>query len=308
MSASNKNPRGQSRGKSAESFNEQSGSHTQKAGGDITTISKAQVLAQLKQQIPFMKGNTVKTQDGDELCPTANQNNLMKNIAAKPVNFVEGTFGTGKTLWTCYMALKGMTEKRYTRICLNAPAVEAGENIGFLKGSADEKMLPHVNQILEAFDEFIGEDLRKKMQETGLIKIEPHAFLRGRSLKKTFFIFDECQNATGPNLQTALTRLGNDSTFVFMGDSAQNDRTVDEPAFTAFINRYTKPVYNEYTAHSKLQTEDVRRHPFLKLVVEQGDHAPLQGHENTPPPTSNYRKAGVGVAVCAWFPRRNKPP
>lgn len=275
--------RNRGEGQQASNFNDQSGAEVKKAGGDIMQVSKAQIMAQLKQRLPRMNGNTVKLPDGEELCPTLNQRNLLRNIEEKPINFVEGTFGTGKTLWTCYKALTGLVEKRYNRVCLNAPAVEAGENIGFLKGSADEKMLPHVNQILEAFDEFIGEDLRKQLQAANIIKIEPHAFLRGRSLKKTFFILDECQNASGPNLQTALTRLGNDSTFVFLGDRRQNDRTTDEPAYTAFINRYTKPVYNAYVAHSRLEATDVRRHPFLKLVVEQGDDAPLQGHEKHTP-------------------------
>lgn len=283
MADNSRSPRGNKRpagGASSGEFNQQSGAEQQKAGESVTMLSKGQLVSLLKQTLPRFSGNQIKLADGEELTPTANQRNLIRNIEDKPVNFVEGTFGTGKTMWTCYMGLLGLTEKKFNRICLNAPAVEAGENIGFLKGSADEKMLPHVNQILEAFDEFIGEGLRKKLCEAGIIKIEPHAFLRGRSLKKTFFILDECQNATGPNLQTALTRLGNDSVFVFMGDRRQNDRTENEPAFTAFINRYTKPVYNAYVAHSQLGKEDVKRHPFLKLVVEQGDDAPLQGYEN----------------------------
>ncbi len=267
-------------GASTSDFNQQSGAEQQKAGESVTAMSKSQLISLLKQTLPRLSNNQIRLPDGEELTPTANQRNLIRNIEEKPVNFVEGTFGTGKTMWTCYMGLQGLVDKKFNRICLNAPAVEAGENIGFLKGSADEKMLPHVNQILEAFDEFIGEALRKKLCEAGVIKIEPHAFLRGRSMKKTFFILDECQNATGPSLQTALTRLGNDSVFVFMGDRRQNDRTENEPAFTAFIERYTKPVYNSYVAHSRLGKEDVKRHPFLKLVVEQGDDAPLQGYEN----------------------------
>lgn len=279
-SRSSRGSRKPSNGGSAGDFNQQSGAEQQKAGESVTTLSKGQLISLLKQTLPRFSGNQIKLPDGEELTPTPNQRNLIRNIEEKPVNFVEGTFGTGKTMWTCYMGLQGLVEKKFNRICLNAPAVEAGENIGFLKGSADEKMLPYVNQILEAFDEFIGEGLRKKLCEAGVIKIEPHAFLRGRSLKKTFFILDECQNATGPNLQTALTRLGNDSVFVFMGDRRQNDRTENEPAFTAFIERYTKPVYNAYVAHSQLGKEDVKRHPFLKLIVEQGDDAPLQGYEN----------------------------
>lgn len=274
-----KKSRGGSQGANrSDDFNATSGAANQNADG-VVRVSKAQLLSMLKQSLPKFSGNQIKTIDGEELVPTKNQRNLIASIEEKPIVMVEGTFGTGKTMWTCYMALLGLTEKKYNRICLNAPAVEAGENIGFLKGSLEDKMLPHVNQILEAFDEFIGEDLRKKLCEANIIKVEPHAFLRGRSMKKTFFILDECQNASGPNLQTALTRLGSDSTFVFMGDNRQNDRTEGNSAYTAFVSRYTKPVYAQYVAHAKLGAEDVKRHPFLKLMVEQGDDAPLHGYE-----------------------------
>lgn len=280
-----------------EGFNEQSGAEQQRANGAVAPVlSKAQLLVQLKQRLPrFNNGTQIVLPDGEELTPTPNQRNLINNIQSVPINLVEGTLGTGKTMWTCYMALLGVVEKKYNRICLNAPVVTAGEDVGFLKGDLDQKMLPHVNQILEAFDDFIGEDLRKKLSEAGVIKVEPHAFLRGRSLKKTFFILDECQNATGPNLQTALSRLGNDSTFVFLGDRLQNDRTESDPAFKAFIERYTHPAYEGYVAHSELGAEDVKRHPFLKLMVERGDHMPLPGHET-------HRTRRVASSVPASVP------
>lgn len=286
-------------------FNEQSGAEQQKANGAVTPVlSKAQLLSLLKQRLPrFNNGNQLVLPDGEVLTPTPNQKKLIGNLETKPINLVEGTFGTGKTMWTCYMALLSLVEKKSNRICLNAPVVPAGEDIGFLKGDLDQKMLPHVNQILEAFDDFIGEDLRKKLCEAGVIKVEPHAFLRGRSLKKTFFILDECQNATGPNLQTALTRLGNDSTFVFLGDRLQNDRTENDPAFKAFIERYTHPAYEGYVAHSELGAEDVKRHPFLKLMVERGDHLPLPGHE-----THKSRRAASPVPVSSPRPAAAAQP
>lgn len=267
-------------GRSAGDFNQQSGAEQQKVGESVTTLSKGQLISLLKQRLPRFSGNQVKLPDGEELTPTANQRKLINNIEEKPINLVEGTFGTGKTMWACYMGLLGLAERKYNRICVNAPVVEAGESVGFLKGDLNQKLLPHVNQILEAFDDFIGEDLRKKLCEAEVIKTEPHAFLRGRSFKRIFFILDECQNATGPQLQTALTRLGQDSTFVFMGDRRQCDRRDGELAFPAFINRYTKPVYHAYVAHSQLGKEDVKRHPFLQLMVAQGDDAPLQGYES----------------------------
>lgn len=242
--------------------------------------SKTDVLAALKAAMPAENSDrSVRTKTGEELIPTKNQRHMMDLIDEKSIVIVDGTFGTGKTLWTCERALRGLLSGKFNQICLNAPAVPAGEEHGFIKGTLDEKMQPYVNQILEAFDDFVGEPLRKDMMAAGLVKIAPHAFLRGSSLKKTFFIADEGQNASGPNLQTAITRLGNDSTFVFMGDNGQNDRTKTDSAFTAFIKRYTAPIYEEYVGYAQLGAEDVKRHPFLQLMVRNGDHKPLDGYE-----------------------------
>ena len=267
-------------------FNEKSG-----AGSETQTpvMNKAQILSALKRQMPARgNGGEVKTIDDVILTPTKNQRNMIRVMEEKPIVLVEGVFGTGKTIWACEAALRSVIEKKSTRICINAPAVTAGEDIGFLKGTLEDKMLPHVNQILEAFDEFIGEDLRKNMVTAGIIKIEPHAFLRGRSLRNTFFIFDECQNASGPNLKTAITRLGEGSTFVFMGDNAQNDRTTQQnSAYRKFVEVFTKPVYNAYVGHARLTVDDVKRHPFLKLMVENGDDAPLEGYETHKGPSGS---------------------
>jgi len=223
-----------------------------------------------------------QTCDGESLEPTANQRKLLTTVANHDVTFVDGPFGTGKTIWTVLAGLTGLIEKKFNRIAVTAPAVEAGERLGFLPGDKDAKMFEHVNQILEAFDDWIGKDIRIQLQNTGVIEIAPHAFLRGRTMKKTFFILDECQNASGKQLITALSRLGHDSSFVFMGDNKQNDRTEGDSAFVQFINRFTAPKYLEsgYIGHAILGKEDVRRHPLLKMMVEEGDDRPLEGFES----------------------------
>jgi len=222
-----------------------------------------------------------QSREGEYLEPTPNQNHLIATVANHSATFVDGPFGTGKTIWTVLAGLTGLIEKKFNRIALTAPAVEAGENIGFLPGDKDAKMFQHVNQILEAFDDWIGKDLRVQLQNAGIIEIEAHAFLRGRTMKKTFFILDECQNASGKQLITAISRLGHDSSFVFMGDNKQNDRTDGDSAFVQFINRFTAPKYLEsgFIGHVVLGKEDVRRHPLLKMMVENGDDRPLDGFE-----------------------------
>lgn len=280
------------RGGRRSEFNDRSG-----AGRDEAEIriNPVQVLKQLENRMPAYGAAEFRTIDKEVMVPTKNQRAIMREIEKKPVVMIEGTFGTGKTIWTCYMALRGLVDGKYNRIAINAPAVEAGEKLGFLPGDADEKMNPHVLQILEGFDDFIGKDLREQMQLAGLIETEPHGFLRGRTMKKTFFILDECQNASGPNLMTALSRLGKGSTFVFMGDNGQNDRTTEaQTAFVPFIKRYTQSKYGEFTGHVRMGPEDVRRHPFLSLIVQEGDFGPLEGFE-THQGAAQQRKPGSGA-------------
>jgi phosphate starvation-inducible PhoH-like protein len=264
----------------SEGFNAASGAANTSGSEPPRVMTKAQIVIQLKRVMAAaVSGNEYKTIEGEVLVPTKNQAAMMRAIEAKDVVLVDGPFGTGKTIWTCYMGLKGLVDKQHTKIAITAPAVPAGEDIGFLPGEKDEKMLPHVNQILESIDDWIGKPLRTEMMRAGLLVIEPHAFLRGRSMKNTYFILDESQNASGPQLQTSLSRLGVGSTFIYMGDNKQNDRTNRDAAYMQFMERYLDFKYADYVGFAKLSVEDVRRHPFLKLVVESGDDRPLEGHE-----------------------------
>lgn len=262
-------------------------------GAPVPTENKQQLISRVKAIFAKnISGDVYTTNSGEELQPTENQKNLLNLVGKKDVVIVDGPFGTGKTMWTAYMGLIGLVEKKYNCIAITAPVVEAGEKLGFLPGEANNKMLPYVNQILESFDDWIGRELRTKLQAAGVIDIEPQAYLRGRTMKKTFFILDESQNCSGPQLMTALTRLGKDSTFVFMGDNRQNDRTDGDSAFVQFINRFTAPEYmnSGHVGHAVLTKEDIRRHPFLQLVAENGHDKPLEQFESHTP------KGGITVS------------
>jgi phosphate starvation-inducible PhoH-like protein len=246
----------------AEGFNKASGAAVNGGGPEPQRMTKAQIFIQLKKNMAtVVAGNEYRTVEGEVLVPTRNQAAMLRAIETKDVVLVDGPFGTGKTIWACYMGLKGLIEKRHSKIAITAPAVPAGEDIGFLPGEKDDKMLPHVNQILESFDDWVGKSLRMEMMRAGLLVIEPHAFLRGRSMKNTFFILDESQNASGPQLQTSFSRLGIGSTFVYMGDNKQNDRTNRDSAYMQFMERYLDFKYADYVGFAKLNVEDVRRHP-----------------------------------------------
>ncbi|QQG35797.1 MAG: PhoH family protein [Micavibrio aeruginosavorus] len=255
-------------GGSKSEFNRASGSED-----ETPRMTKAQLLSMLQSRLPKAgTGNEYVTQEKERMVPTDKQKKLMRDVENKDITIINGPFGTGKTIWTCYMALKGLAEGKYNGVVINAPAVEADEKLGFLPGNQDEKMYPHVLQLLESFDDWVGEDLRQNMVRMGLIRIEPHAFMRGRTFKKKLCIFDECQNATAKNLGTAISRLGAGSAMVFMGDDDQNDRTNSRSAFMAMIDLYANnPDYSGEIGYVKFDSKDCRRHPLLQKMIERGD-------------------------------------
>ncbi len=228
--------------------------------------------------IPAINDNNELILKHETLIPTENQSLIMRETDTKDVVIIDGPAGSGKTFWACYMAIKGLEEGKYAKICLAAPAVEAGERLGFMKGDLNEKMNPHINQHLEAMDEIIGKGdalagkaKREDMMQNGYIEIAPHAFNRGRTFKNTFYILDECQNGSWKQLITAIQRLGKGSTFVFMGDDKQNDRTLRRSAFAYFVDKFTKPDYSGFIGHVTMGKEDIKRHPLLRLIADLGD-------------------------------------
>lgn len=286
-------------------FNKNSG-----AGEEAPRMTKAQLLGMLQGRLPKPgTGNEFVTNDKERMIPTDKQKKLMREVDSKHMSVIDGPFGTGKTIWTCYMGLKGLAEGKFNGIVVNAPAVEADEKLGFLPGTQDEKMLPHVLQIMEAIDDWVGEDMRRDMCKLGLIKIEPHAFMRGRTFKNKFCIFDEAQNATGKNLKTAISRYGMGSTFVFMGDDSQNDRTNSQSAYVTMIERFAKnPVYKDDFGYVKFDASDCKRHPLLKKMIENGDdHAFDECIANAASQQSGHKRTNTVNPSVVAQPRGTSP-
>ncbi len=255
------------------------------------------LLARLEKNLPSLH-DTLKI-DGEEMTPTKKQREIIRLAKCKSIVFVNGALGTGKTFWACYAALEGLAEGRFKRISLTAPAVEADENLGFIPGDKDEKMEGHVLQILESIDELITRQLRKEMQEAGLIEIAPHAFNRGRTYKGTAYLLDECQNASARQLMTSIGRLGKESLFIYMGDSRQNDRTASAAAYDAFMDRFTADRYKDYIGRVDMGKEDVKRHPLLTAIIANDDDRPLEGYED--------RNDSKIAKVTAAAPARSAP-
>lgn len=262
------------KGNAAQAFN--------KAGGDEPRMTKKQAIALLQTRLAEPgTGNEYVTSEQERMTPTSNQKKILREGRTKDIVMIDGTFGTGKTVWVTRVALEALASGTHNGIILNAPAVDAGEDIGFRPGNTDEKMHGYVNQIFEAIEDWVGKDVCEILFKTGVVKIVPNADIRGLSFKKKICIFDESQNASGKSLMSSLGRLGIGSTLFFMGDNSQNDRTDTESAYVSFMKRFAQnPVYQAEMSYVKMTAEDVKRHPLLSKIVQNNDHRPLEGHNN----------------------------
>ena len=161
-------------------------------------------------------GNIVKAQ-------TANQRRLVDAVANNDMVFAIGPAGTGKTYTAVALAVRALKNKQIRRIVLTRPAVEAGENLGFLPGDMREKLDPYLQPLYDALRDMIPQQKLLSYWEDGTIEIAPLAFMRGRTLDNAFVILDEAQNATSTQLKMFLTRMGRNAKFVITGDLTQID-------------------------------------------------------------------------------------
>lgn len=161
-------------------------------------------------------GNTVKAQ-------TTNQRRLVEAVANNDMVFAIGPAGTGKTYTAVALAVRALKNKQIRRIVLTRPAVEAGENLGFLPGDMREKLDPYLQPLYDALRDMIPQQKLISYWEDGTIEIAPLAFMRGRTLDNAFVILDEAQNATSTQLKMFLTRMGRNAKFVITGDLTQID-------------------------------------------------------------------------------------
>lgn len=154
---------------------------------------------------------------------TANQRRMVESINKNDIIFAIGPAGTGKTYTAVALAVRALKNKEVKRIILTRPAVEAGENLGFLPGDLKEKIDPYLRPLYDALDDMIPAEKLKLMLENRVIEIAPLAFMRGRTLDNCFVILDEAQNATDMQLKMFLTRMGPTAKFIVTGDITQID-------------------------------------------------------------------------------------
>jgi phosphate starvation-inducible PhoH-like protein len=202
---------------------------------------------------------------------TLNQRKLVQAVEKNAMVFAVGPAGTGKTYTAVALAVKALKEREVKRIILTRPAVEAGENLGFLPGDMKEKLDPYMMPLYDALSDMISPEKLKEMLEYRVIEIAPLAFMRGRTLDKAFVILDEAQNATVPQMKMFLTRMGQTAKFIITGDMSQVDLPHKQRSGLSYATSILQDV--DGIEIIQLKQSDVVRHPLVKKIIDAFDKA-----------------------------------
>ena len=197
---------------------------------------------------------------------SAGQREYLKAIAAHDIVVAIGPAGTGKTYLAVAMAVDALRKNRVKRIILARPAVEAGENLGFLPGDLQEKVDPYLRPLYDALDDMMPTDWVQRAIESRTIEIAPLAYMRGRTLSDAFVILDEAQNATREQMKMFLTRLGLNSRTVITGDKTQVDLPRREDSGLLQVERILKGI--DGISFVYLDAVDVVRHRLVKEIIQ----------------------------------------
>ena len=196
---------------------------------------------------------------------TKNQYKMVQSMEKNDLLFAVGPAGSGKTYTAVALAVKALKEKQVQKIILTRPAVEAGENLGFLPGDLKEKLDPYLQPLYDALRDMIPAEKLAEYMESGVIQIAPLGFMRGRTLDKAFVILDEGQNTTESQIKMFLTRMGRSAKFIVTGDVTQIDLPKNQKsglkiALELFKNQKDITIVN-------LDEHDVIRHQLVKKII-----------------------------------------
>ena len=206
-----------------------------------------------------VSGNAIKAR-------SMNQRAMVKSMALNDMLFAIGPAGTGKTYTAVALAVRALKNKEVKRIILTRPAVEAGENLGFLPGDLKEKLDPYMQPLYDALRDMIPPEKLAYYLETGVIQIAPLAFMRGRTLDRAFVILDEAQNTTISQMRMFLTRMGADAKFIITGDAQQVDLPRKQSSGLNLAERLLKKISGiEFIF---LDERDVIRHALVKKIIK----------------------------------------
>ncbi len=197
---------------------------------------------------------------------TTNQKKLVQTSEKNDITFAIGPAGTGKTYTAVALAVRALKNKAVKKIILTRPAVEAGENLGFLPGDLNEKIDPYLQPLYDALDDMIPADKLNYYMSSRVIQIAPLAYMRGRTLDNAFIILDEAQNATDLQLKMFLTRIGPSAKAVITGDLTQVDLPKNQRSGLLKATNILKNIPG--IGYLELGQEDVVRHRLVKEIIK----------------------------------------
>jgi phosphate starvation-inducible PhoH-like protein len=204
---------------------------------------------------------------GIKIAPkTKNQAELVQSVYQNDLVFAMGPAGTGKTYISVALAVKALKNKVVKKIIITRPAVEAGENLGFLPGDLKEKIDPYLRPIYDALGDMIPSEKLKYYMENSIIEIAPLAFMRGRTLDNAYILLDEAQNTTPMQIKMFLTRMGPDSKVIITGDQSQIDLPRNQ--HSGFIQAIQVLKGLEGIGFVTLDETDVVRHKLVKSIIK----------------------------------------
>lgn len=208
----------------------------------------------------------LRTISGQLVAPrTEGQRQLAEAIETHDITFAVGPAGTGKTYTAVAFAVRALRERHIRKIILTRPAVEAGENLGFLPGDLREKVAPYLRPLYDSLEEMLSTEKLQQLLEQGIIEIAPLAYMRGRTLNDAFIILDEAQNATRLQMKMFLTRFGHRSRIVITGDLSQID--LPRPESSGLLHAVQLLEGVPGIAVVRLTETDIVRHPLVSEIV-----------------------------------------
>jgi phosphate starvation-inducible PhoH-like protein len=213
----------------------------------------------------------IETQYRNRLKPRSdNQKEYIRTIAENTITFCQGLAGSGKTHIAIGMALEYLLENKVNRIIITRPVLEAGEKIGYLPGTAEEKLHPYLLPIIDEINYFISHAQYASLKLNNKIEVVPLGLMRGRNFHNCFIVADECQNASYEQLKMLLTRVGTQSKLVLTGDIGQSD--LSRHLQGGFIELINALMGLEGIGNSKLEATDIVRNPIIAKILGRLDN------------------------------------
>jgi len=197
---------------------------------------------------------------------TKNQKKMVDMSSKHDLMFVSGPAGTGKTYTSVALAIRALKNREVKKIILTRPAVESGENLGFLPGDLKEKLDPYMSPLYDALSDMLPPSKLKKFLADNIIEIAPLAFMRGRTLDSAFVILDEAQNATISQMKMFLTRMGSSAKFIISGDVSQIDLPKNQKSGLLHAINILKK--EKKIGFLQLNESDVIRHKLVQLIIK----------------------------------------